>query len=302
MGIDLDQAIKDGSIIFQMPPVESQQQGAPPPAGEKPQEAGEKLPVAGEKPEVHDAEPPQPGEKPQAEAAPLPRFKTHEDAEKGYTDLQSKTTRVEQQNAELRKQLASFQEQENKKKQDQQAVEIKDFAVAKNKEALTEINKLDPEAPDHNDRVAEIWAEANMAVYDFRIAKKAEQQSHQPDLEPAQPDADVLAVNAAITNRLQSEKFNDEEQAVFWGFARTCPTHTPDGVQLTNDEQVSITMEKTKQFFANQRSRLLQEFDLPLDRGGSHTGPPPGARPSSGTQLISLDDAMAEADRVRTLT
>jgi len=334
-GIDLEQAMKDGASIFQMPPAESQGNGAPqagvkpeagelPAAGVKP-EAGE-LPAAGVKPEVGElpasgvkpevgelpasgakpeaGELPAAGAKPEAGSpAPSPRFKTHDDAEKGYTALQSRTTKTEQENAELRRQLASYQaEQAEKAKQNKQG-EIRQFAVTKNKEALAAINQLNPESSDHDQRVAEIWAEANMAVDDFRMSKQEPSPPPAAGQPPAGNDNDAGDDSSAlVTGMLDAENFSEAERIAFWGLSRSAPTHGPDGAKLTLQQQISMTMEKARQHNAAQRSQLMQELNLPLERGGSYSGPAPGedARQYANRQL-SLDDAMQEADRGRTL-
>ncbi|MFZ5773075.1 MAG: hypothetical protein ACOY4W_16770 [Thermodesulfobacteriota bacterium] len=206
----------------------------------------------------------------------------------------------------LRKQLEDYQAAEKKQQQEQTQGEIKDFAVEQNKQALAKINQLDPEAPDHNDQVALIWAEANLAVDEFRAGKQA-----QPVLPPLDDPATGQApaagggegeadAKALVNSMLQDAKFTDEEALIFWGMSRNAPITGPDGTRLTLQQQVSMTMEKARKYQADQRSRILQEHELPLDRGGAG-GPVGGSAPAGQVIPISLDDALEQADRVRTL-
>jgi hypothetical protein len=106
---------------------------------------------------------------------------------------------------------------------------------------------------------------------------------------------------AMVTGMLESQQFSEAERIIFWGLSRSAPNQGPDGTPLTFEQQVSMTMDKARKFHAAQRSELMQEFNLPLERGGSFTGPAQGGAQPGAVVSLSLDDAIAEADRGRTL-
>lgn len=114
-----------------------------------------------------------PGEKPlqqSGDTAAQKRFRhtSHEEAEKSYANLLSRTTRTEQENARLRQQLKEIEEAKIKQRRDEEARrQREDFVRQKYEEAAKAVDELDQDDPEYHSRTARIWADVHQAVDSF---------------------------------------------------------------------------------------------------------------------------------------
>ena len=128
-------------------------------------------------------------EKKEPPAPPAPRFKTHDEAERGYRELQGKTTKAEQDAAEARRaadaakteadaakaKLAEAEVRERRAAEATTAAErqtavdiaVEAYATERRAAALKEIGALDPDDPEHDAKVAAIWGKVDGAVLRF---------------------------------------------------------------------------------------------------------------------------------------
>jgi DNA-directed RNA polymerase subunit F len=145
----------------------TQEPATPAPAEDHPGEANENVTQTG----TGKAEEP-------AAAPPVAlRFKTHEDAERGYRELQGKATRAEQEAAEARRKIAEYEAQHAaRQKQEiasaaQSAVDhaIDEYMTERTEKAVEEIEALDPDDPAHRKKVAQIYARRDSDVRKFTI-------------------------------------------------------------------------------------------------------------------------------------
>lgn len=282
--IDLDHAMEDGAALFQNdsePPKETVAEPSQHESIDRPDDDG--------------------GDKKNDDWSP--RFRSHADAEEGYRNIQAKTSKVEEENARLRQQLAEFEAQRDRQRQEDMQADIRRRSVKEYSDALQKIQSLDPEAPDHNEKVAEIWAETHLNVSSFRPTGDNQTDDGNGGASP-KADADVTIGKAReyVDNQLASAGLDDDEKLIFFAFASSAPDTGADGTPIGLEEQTAMTIEKTKQFLADKRAKFLQEFDQPMGRSGP-TGPEGGRASSrSNRRIMSLDDALQEADAARTLS
>ncbi len=96
------------------------------------------------------------------------RHKNHEEAEKSYANLLSRTTRAEQENKELREKLQKI---ENDRLEADRQAEIQrkrdEFLNQKYEEASQQIDELDPDDPEYHKKEARIWADTHKAIEEF---------------------------------------------------------------------------------------------------------------------------------------
>ncbi len=99
------------------------------------------------------------------------RHKSHEEAERSYAHLMSRTTRAEQDNARLRRQLQDIEDAKKKQQQDQEAARQRDeFVQQKYEEAARAVDELDPDDPEYHTKTARIWADVHRSVDAFTPA------------------------------------------------------------------------------------------------------------------------------------
>jgi len=206
-----------GLDIFKLGPADvvgspgapSPEQATPaPPEGDHPGEATE-TPAPGAAPTGKPAAPAEP---------PPKRFKSHDEAERGYSELQGKTTRAEQAAADARRvaeaataeaaaakaaveaanaKLADAEARERKAGEATSAAarqEVVDaalevFATERREAALKEISALDPDDPEHNAKVAAIWGKVDVAVVKFTRNPVGKDGKPIGVVEPAAPAA-----------------------------------------------------------------------------------------------------------------
>lgn len=275
-----------------VPPAQPPQAPAPaaaPAAGEQ---------VAGQNPPA-PALPPQEG----GEAATAPRFKTHEAAEDGYRHLQSTHGKVVEKNRRLEAELAAFKAKEAEAAQAAAEAQARDalktFAAAENRKALDAIAELDPDADDHANRVADIWAECNTAIMTRQgVLPQPATPPAPAGPAPAEAGSDSLVdSNAAIAAAL-AEAGLPADDPVFFGYAVHAPKTGEDGRQLSFDEQLAATITKTQAYHAEVRTRHRVASTQPMGRAGAYAGVSAPVPAGDGRQPAAIPSMEAILDRV----
>lgn len=273
---------------------------------------------------------------------PTTRFKSHEEAERGYREAQGTITRTQQENAELKRRLSEVESsrksaaetaaQQQQREQADQAIET--FARARNKEALKEIEALDPDDAEHQDKVAGVWARANTDLIKYSrnpldkdgnpilgktaaaAAPEGEPQSAPAPAPAGSPPpaapatADAPAADATEIERRRAERRDyinervrtagiDPEDPLWIGMSLSTPSVDANGSPIPLDEQIQWTIDKHNEYLAQRRAASRASADMPIDRGGvpPRAPQPPGASPGP----ISLGDAIARSNERRRL-
>jgi|GEM_PF-1782261 len=243
------------------------------------------------------------------------RFKSHEEAEKGYKELQGKTTRIETELTELKgkqieRNVAEAAEAEKKKFGD----DIFGFSKKANREALDAIDVLDPDDFEDNgayqDAVSDIWAKKDMAIAGFTRASTA----------AASPQTTVKAATTPPAEKPTGDESEDawdrvQKMAEDAGidpkdefFIRTCavaPREDGTGNKLAFDDQVGWAIEETKTYQAKftgpaaaNNALNHQKRGMPMGRA---TITSPLAKEPEGGGKVTLNDAVEDALESRRL-
>lgn len=270
---------------------------------------------------------------------PAPRFKSHEEAEKGYREVQGKATKAEQRAADLEKENLALKEARDQEKAEKelkaaQAVsrtKVLEFGKARKKKALEAIDALDPDDPEYRDKAADLLTQADIDIYEnYRQNQQATPAKPPGEKKPAgeeapavkakdgeEPDEKAQAREHLLGKVKNAGLAADDE--LFWLFAVQSPSVDEEGKRIEFDRQIEWALERTKNYnskqeakikesiekTAGEKGRKKQEEDLPLGRGGSPAGP--GAhetgkdKPAEEKKPFGLNDAMDFALSARRL-
>ena len=262
-----------------------------------------------------DAQPPEPTPAPPQPAST--RFKSHEEAEKGYQHLQRDKTMVDQRVAALTEELQRIKSQEQaKQERDAEETAFMDFAQSRNEQALKEIDELDPDDPEYRKKAASAWARANKDIRYFSNTSGKPPQSGIPaqNQQPAPPapaalppqadqDASAEAVSY-VKEKLTAAKI-PQDDLLFWKIARDVPATDPQGKPLDLDTQINWAIAETQNYRAailgntgispdaaaeaDRKARATQAQHLPLGRSpADRAAVTPPAAPVSMTDAISF--------------
>ncbi len=244
------------------------------------------------------------------------RFKSHEEAEKGYRHLQGEKTKAEQRAAAAEEELERIKKAEQlKEKAAQKKTEMVKNAAARRKQALDEIDALDPEAADYRDKAADILARADLDVWEHLRAdgttrQPTEAEKKAVDKMPA-GDGDDKGAEELVTTiqeRIAKEGL-DKEDELFWMYAGQAPERDGQGKPLDLEGQLAWAITKTKEYHnkfqkaaksetekeAVEKSRKKQGEELPLGTGARIVTGGPGADKAGEDKPVSLADAVEAA-------
>lgn len=343
--LDLDQVMADGMEVFQGEPDEgAAQEDTPitpkPGAGDSPPQTGHPAEDAGREPEKsppeakptdtptgEGAETQTPDVKEAGEPGKTPdetdqkfRFKSHEEAEKGYRHLQAEKTRIEQAKKDLEAKLTAQKDAEARKAKEQEAEnKIFDYSTARYQEALKAINDLDPDEEGYQDQVSKIWAAKDRDVWRFErqlLEKPDANGANQPQAnekadesqgEPANTQDQVLA----YVDEQAQEAGIDPEDEHFKLVCQQTPSRDESGRDMTLGEQVKWAIDKTLAYHrtlagqlqerqrkaAAEKTASAQDRNLPLGRSGAV----PKSTEGRDAKPVTLDDALSEAMEGRRL-
>lgn len=254
------------------------------------------------------------------------RFKSHEEAEEGYRNILSRVTRAEQEAARVRKEMEYLKDVETFQQviaQNEKA--YLDFSTERNQKALLDIDSLDPDDPEHNKKVARIWAEANRDIRRYeeqlniaarKFISARQRQLQQQPAAPAPIQQQPRPDNAAtpdpvdfVRNYISKQGLQPDDR-MFWAIAGQAPTSI-DGKPIDLNEQIKWAVEETKKLkasireehkkelesIASKTGRRTAEGEVPLGRGGIK--PSPGK--AEAERPISLSEAVERALESRRL-
>lgn len=249
-----------------------------------------------------------------AETKPVFRHKTHEEAEKSYAHLLSKTTKVEQENARLRAEKeARIAAEEQQRRTAAETLARETFLNKRYKEAMEELSALDQDDPNYTAKSAKIWARVHGDVIGFQpeaqpptlksedvlptvsslLPSPAGSAPEGADVSPPAPlptshpspvegegsmDSDPETLKTIVATRIVEQQAGfDADDPVFVYFASKAPAVDETNLPLPFDVQVDWAIAQTKAHLAKQRQKILQAEAQPMSRGGtirSNQSPP----------------------------
>lgn len=263
------------------------------------------------------------------------RFKSQEEAEKGYKNIQSEKTRLEQRARDLETELTVLKREREKQTQEASAVEAEktflEYCTERHEQALTEIDQLDPEAADYRKKAANIWAKKDADIrrkdMDMRpVVAATVADKGAAGTEPAAGTARTPAGDgAAADSAAQVHQYVEEtiaaaglpsDDPLFWMYAQQAPEKDAAGAPLDLDRQIEWALEKTNNYRAsllegankkktdeaNARGRQEQLRTQPMGRVATERGTSPGDGKEDGNlKPVSLDEAVEFALEKRRL-
>jgi hypothetical protein len=225
------------------------------------------------------------------------RFKTLEEADKSYRLLQSEKTK-----ADLRiKALEEARLAEKNAVKKAAAAEAEDqqfttFATARNKQALEEINALEPDDPDYTEKAAACWTRANLAVRRWvpsaDTAPRAEGMPAPGSTgTPAEGDetGETLAASTFTTREFvegvleQAALGIPKGDPLFWSYAEQSPSVNEDGTEIPMKDQIWWAVERTLNYrrsIANPAAPTPPANPPVAEATGLPPAPPPNPSPA----------------------
>lgn len=328
--LDLDKIMEEGLEKFEgelaeAASKETDQSGSGPSSPEKPGETEhpeheEEAPEDDEAPAATDESPKgdKAKETPKGDEAKETRFKSHDDAEEGYRNLQSKTTKVEQENARLKQELDELKNADKRKEEAQKASkDFEEFAEKRYEEALSSIDELDPDDAEYNKNVAKIWAkrDGEIRLYEREHGLTGARETAPATVETGTgktPEEEETAARAYVAQKATEAKIDPKDPG--WQFLCTQAPTEIGGKVLSFEEQVAWAIEEKKNYDAYRTSRQgmtdaekeaeakkkseqRQNQELPLGRGPSSTK----KAGEETAKPVTLDDALQMVMEERTL-
>jgi hypothetical protein len=325
---DLDQAMKDGQITFDGG--DSETAAAPlipgasgPDDNKTDEETHEQETPADKKAAATDETPEEIAARIKKEDTPPEtdfRFKTHSEAEKGYRELQGRTTKAEQRAKTVEDELNRVKNADRIKAEAEAAkASIIDYAATRRAKALEEIDALDPEDKEYRKKAATCLSQADIDIYDHyqTHGRRAPAALAEAEAETVGSDAgiDVENVTKYVQEKIVADGF-DANDPLFWNYAGHAPITDEKGRPTTLDTQIQWAVSQTKQYHENIRTKLKTEdearvadtvrrkqaADLPLGRGTSGGGTATGkGSVAQEDKPVSLSDAVEFASERRRL-
>ncbi|MFH1158464.1 MAG: hypothetical protein V1721_06235 [Pseudomonadota bacterium] len=254
------------------------------------------------------------------------RFKSHEEAERGYKEVQGKATKAEQRASDLERENLALKEERDREKAEKERktaqaaarTKVLEYGKTRKKQALEAIDKLDPDDPEYRDKAADLLTQADLDIYENYRQNQPAPPAEKPPGEKEAPgtkaktDAPPDEKETAREHLLGRIKAADiaEDDELFWLFVSQTPSVDEEGKRIDFDRQIDWALERTKTYqskqeakikvsiekVAGEKGRKKQEEEIPLGRGGNPAGP--GA-PETGKEKTAeeqkpfgLNDAM----------
>ena len=331
--LDLDQVMAEGMEEFQgeldeaakdiTAPAPKPEETSPAKEEKKVKETEKLLPATEHPKEEAPAKETPPAK--EGEAAAEARFKTHEEAEKGYRHIQAEKTRLEEELKQEREARAADKKAREDAEVKQKAFEeaeagLVDFAADRHEQALTAIEDLDPDDDEYRKNVARIWAEKDRDIrryergHGLMEAPGAIPAAAKTETPPGTEESTVseqwayVGTKAKEAGKEAGIDFSKDE--FFTMVCQSAPTKDEKGTPMTFDEQIDWAITKTKNYHstliagkaaereaADLKAREHQERETPMGRSSSEI---PLTGKDSG-KPVSLDDAIESAREERRL-
>ena len=267
------------------------------------------------------------------------RFKSHEEAEKGYREVQGKATKAEQRASELERENLALKEARDleKTEKEQKAAlaasrtKVLEFGKGRKKQALEAIDALDPDDPEYRDKAADLLTQADIDIYENYRQNQQTPPAEKPAEKPAvedpivanakagkPPGAEETTAREYMIDKVKAAGIAEDDE-FFWLIAGRTPSVDEKGERIEFDRQIDWALEQTKNYHskregkfkesiekeAGAKGRKNQEEELPLGRGGNPAGPgvtEPGKEKNAEEQKpFGLNDAMDFALSTRKL-
>jgi|GEM_PF-2407629 hypothetical protein len=222
------------------------------------------------------------------------RFKTLEDADKSYRLLQAEKTKAEQRLKALEAERESIRTEQRRREaaatEDRKFLE---FATERNKQALAEINDLNPDDPAYTDKAAECWARANLEIRRFSAAPGQNTPGEgfaapAPAAAPGSPTApaEETSPSGFLTTRTFVESVLEganlgipKDDPLFWAFAEQSPAVNEDGTPIPMKDQIWWAVDRTLNYrreSANPAAPASPATPPAAQATGSPPAPPAG--------------------------
>lgn len=312
---DLETIMKEGLQQFDIPPEQKPTESA----------AASQSAAAPVKKEDADTKemPPEKKVEPPPAQAEAKRFTSHEEAEKGYKNLQSEFTRVTTELKETKGKLTAQELAEKQSKVVEAAtLEFEKFATDRRTKLLDEIDALDPDDKDYRTKVAQAQARTDKDILTAGQKIAVAATITEAPLPPVKPAA---ATSADDQNRTGSvveytkkiiaapEIGLDPDDVLFWIFAGQAPDRNAAGKNIPLDEQIKWAVDQTKQYHSkitppiDKKKEIAdaavvaannQQAEMPLSRTTARV---PVTDDAENNKPLSLSDAIDSANDLRRL-
>jgi hypothetical protein len=249
------------------------------PTEEKPLEATPPV----KKPDTEIKEPVAQEPKPKPEESVF-KYKSHEEAERGYSEAEKLITKSTDEAKRERERSEDLQRQLNEallktgtpEKPQEEASPAQITNAVRMQNLLEEVNQLDPEDEDYNQKVAEIWGRLDddrQVEFETRMQtaiktydeQRQEEQRRVGNEQSAQDQVISDAVKTATSEGLDMGKDSSDSE-LFWAFANMAP-------EGSLEDQTKWTIDKVKGHkkpvvIDKKRAEEVQEQNAVLERAG----------------------------------
>jgi hypothetical protein len=243
------------------------------------------------------------------------RFKSQEEAERGYRELQKKLTEISEERKKFREKLAEIEAREAESKK------VKDLGekIQGIYDAMyDEVGKLDPDDPEYSKQVARLQADAQTRI--FVAQRETERATEDAGAGSGSPDdsgegetddgpSQVPATNEAetyltlfkkeVAPRLAAAKI-DSSDPVYLYYADRVGTVDDNGNPVPLARQVEQAIRLTRNYYNKRAAKRRSEQNAPLPRGGQ--GPSHPAQNSAGQKPVAFADIVNSALETRRIT
>lgn len=314
---DLDAIMKDGLEQFHIP-VEGNDDLPP---GSTPDDAA---------PGSSSAAPNPTGDPAADHEPPAFRFTSHEEAERGYKELQRQMTAMAEEKKSLMSQLSEKAEADARAAAEEAGnQEFLEFATQRRAQVLKEIEAMDPDKPEYSDEVAAAYARADLDIFrksqafseTFSAAPPAPQNpaadndtNSQHQAAPSDLPTDATQIRDYVNTFISSEEIGlEKDDPLFWTYASQAPEKDESGQPLPLESQIQWAVEQTRLYSsrvlqrnqaavadsAQRRAEAHSRQEMPLGRAGA-TAPGVRTQPAADAP-VSLSDAVEAAKELRRL-
>ena len=236
------------------------------------------------------------------------KYKSHEEAERGYGEAEKLITQSTEEAKRERERSEDLQRQLNEallktgtpEKPEEEAHPARTTNAVRMQNLLEEVNRLDPEDEDYNLKVAEIWGRLDddrQTEFETRMQtaiktydeQRQEEQRRVGNEQSAQDQVITDATEMATSEGLDMGEGTPDSE-LFWAFANMAP-------EGSLEDQTKWTIGKVKEHkkpvvIDKKKAKEVQEQNAVLDRAGEK--PPERKEP---VVPLTLGAAFGETER-----
>lgn len=245
------------------------------------------------------------------------RFKDLDSAESSYNELfrlrQKDLDKLKKYEDQDRSQQAQQQKQQQYEQFDQK---LTDYSRRRHAQALKDINALDPEQPDYEDQVADIWAQKdvdvtrwqrdNMPVVEKTVSLPDTSQSEDTAASSQTSDSGSQDVDPWAYAYSEAEKAGiDKDDPVFIHWCHQVPAKDENGNVRSLEDRVQQVINETNAYHDKKHQQFLDEQKRKakqVSEGHQRASQPIGASAAapkdkgstSPPKRLSIDDALTK--------